>query len=88
MMTLLLHENGLRYENLYIYSKTLNQPKYEYLTEVMKPIKEIGFFTFSNFDQIIELDKVRDNSVVVFDDIMVERNQDAVKKYFTQGRHK
>ena len=31
MYNLITHANGLRFENIYLYSKSLYQPKYEYL---------------------------------------------------------
>ena len=36
---------GVRFENLYVYSKSLQQPKYEYLQNLLTPIDEIGYFT-------------------------------------------
>ena len=31
LLALLIHPNGLRFENVYVYSKSLNQSKYEFL---------------------------------------------------------
>ena len=30
LLTLLTHPNGLRFENVYVYFKSLNQPKYQF----------------------------------------------------------
>ena len=34
LLALITHPNGLRFENVYVYSKSLNQPKYKFLKEV------------------------------------------------------
>lgn len=86
LISLLEHENGLRFENLYIYSKSIHQPKYEYLQQIMKPISEIGYFTFTNNAEVIPPKKVMPNSVFVFDDVACE-NQDSMREYFCMGRH-
>ncbi|KAG5313760.1 LIPHB Lipase, partial [Acromyrmex insinuator] len=59
--------NGVRFENVYVYSKSLQQPKYRYLENLFTFIDEIGYFTFSNNSDV---DK-----------------QDAVREYFSMGRH-
>ena len=33
LLALITHPNGIRFENVYVYSKSLNQPKYEFLKE-------------------------------------------------------
>src|SRR5699024_1759027 len=49
LITLLGHPNGLKFENVYVYSKSLHQPKYEYLKKVLSNIEleGIGYHTFS-----------------------------------------
>ena len=54
LISLIESENGLRFENIYLYTKTLDQNKYKYLCELMRSIKEIGFYTFSSSDNTIE----------------------------------
>lgn len=87
MLTLLEHPNGLRFENVYLYSKSLQQPKYEYLRNLMKPLKEIGFFEYDNDENIIPPNEIKPNSVIIFDDIPCQ-NQSIIRDYFTLGRHK
>ena len=53
LLNMLIHENGLRFENLYIYSKSLHQPKYQYLLKVLKTIPDIGVYTFEDGDKEI-----------------------------------
>lgn len=86
MLSLLLHPNGLKFENIYIYSKSLHQPKYEFLRQVIKPIKNMGFFTFSNNCDVISPEEAKRNSVFIFDDIACEK-QDTIRNYFSMGRH-
>ena len=42
LISLIIHPNGLKFENVYVYSKSLNQPKYEFLKELLTPIDEIN----------------------------------------------
>jgi len=85
MLTLLLDENGLFYNNIYLYSKTLNQPKYRFLSNVLKPLS-IGFYTFNDSKDFIPLDEVKPRSIVIIDDLMCE-DQSLMREYFTQSRH-
>ncbi|KYM80429.1 hypothetical protein ALC53_09127 [Atta colombica] len=47
LINLLKSPHGIRFENVYVYSKSLQQPKYQYLENLLAP-KEISYFTFSN----------------------------------------
>lgn len=90
LLSLIENVNGLKFENIYIYSKTLEQEKYKYLHEILKPIKGIGFFTFSSSDNVIDASQMRKNSLVVFDDVINDSgiNKDIVRDIFTLGRHR
>ena len=37
LLALITHPNGLRFENVYVYSKSLNQPKYKFLKDLLEP---------------------------------------------------
>lgn len=87
MISLLTHPNGLCFANVYLYSKSLYQPKYEYLRNVLAPIDGLGFYTFSNNTDIMEPSKALPDSIFVFDDVICE-NQDVIRSYFSMGRHK
>ncbi|MVN26154.1 hypothetical protein GO639_13515 [Staphylococcus aureus] len=87
MISLLTHPQGLRFRNVYLYSKSLNQPKYQYLRSVLEPIKGLGFYTFSNNAEIVEPSDAKPNSVFIFDDVICEK-QDIIRSYFCMGRHK
>lgn len=90
LLTLIESENGLRFENIYIYSKTLEQEKYQYLKEVLRPIKNIGFFMFSSSETVLTPNQMKKNSLVIFDDVINDRgiNRDIVRNIFTLGRHR
>lgn len=87
MISLLTHPSGLRFENVYIYSKSLYQPKYEYLRKILSPINGLGYYTFSDANNIVEPSDAKPNSIFIFDDVMCEK-QDVIRSYFSMGRHK
>ena len=86
LLSLLIHPNGLKFDNIYIYSKSLNQPKYKFLEELLEPIEEIKYFAFSDREQVISPDNALPNSIMIFDDISCEK-QDSLKAFFCMGRH-
>ena len=86
LLTLITHSNGLRFENVYVYSKSLNQPKYQFLKELLDPIEGIQYLTFSDNDEVIAPESALPNSIMVFDDIATEK-QNNVKAFFCKGRH-
>ena len=86
ILTLLEHPNGMKFENVYIYSKSLYQPKYQFLKKVITSIKGMGFYTFSNNNDVIPPEKSKPNSVFIFDDVACDK-QDNIRAYFSMGRH-
>ena len=86
LISLLLSKNGLRFRNVYVYSKSLSQPKYVYLEKLFQGIPEIGYQAFSNNEEILPPSQVGESSVMIFDDIACEK-QTAVREYFCMGRH-
>jgi len=60
------------YENVYVYSKSLQQPKYQYLENLLSSIDEIDYFTFSNNNDVPP-SKVHPNLVFVFDDVAISK---------------
>lgn len=85
VICLLINKNGLRFDNIYLYSKTLNQPKYVFLKKVLEPLP-IGFFTFNDSTDFIPLEQVKPRSIIIIDDLICA-DQTLMKEYFTQGRH-
>lgn len=88
LVSLIESEHGLKFENIYIYSKTLEQEKYEYLSEMLKPINGLGFYTFSSSEKVIAPKQAKRNSIIIFDDVICDKNQDTIKSYFCLGRHR
>ena len=86
LMSLLLSRNGLRFRNLYVYWKSLMQPKYTYLERLFEGIPEVGFHTFSNDVDILTPTEMGDSSVMIFDDVACEK-QKVIREYFCMGRH-
>ena len=86
IFALLTNINGIRFHNVYIYSKTLDQPKYKMLSNILSDIDGIQLFTFYENDQVIEPEKALPNSVFIFDDIITD-NQNTAKSYYSRGRH-
>lgn len=88
LVSLIESENGLKFENIYIYSKTLEQEKYNYLKEVLSTINGIGFYTFSTSDDVIAPTEAKKNSLIIFDDVICDKNQENIKSYYCLGRHR
>lgn len=87
MISLLLHKNGLKFRNVYLYSKTTFQPKYCFLSEIFKRVCGVNFFLFNDNADVISPDKVLPNSIFIFDDVACE-NQEHIRNYYCMGRHK
>lgn len=86
MLSLIEHPNGLKFENIYLYSKSLHQPKYTYLEQLLKPIKGIGFYAFKTSENITNVSKAKPNSLFIFDDVACDK-QDVMRECFSMGRH-
>lgn len=87
MLSLLEHPNGLKFENIYLFCKTLEQPKYEYLKQVMKPISGLGYYAYTDNNEIIPPEEANRNSVFIFDDVACDK-QNNIRSYFCMGRHR
>lgn len=87
MINLLLHENGLKFKHIYLYSKTAFQAKYRFLDLVMRQVPEAKFFVFNNNNEVISPDSALKTSIIIFDDVACE-NQINIRNYFSMGRHK
>lgn len=87
MLTLLLHENGLKFKHIYLYSKTNFQPKYRFLCKVMNRIPESQLFMFEDGKDVVHPNDALFNSVIIFDDVACE-NHANIRNYFSMGRHR
>lgn len=87
LLSLLLHPNGVKFHNVYLYSKSLNQPKYKFLSDVLEQAGDIPFHTYNDKSQVVPPEEAAEDSVIVFDDVALE-DQDAIRQYFAMGRHR
>ena len=72
LLTLLTHPNGLRFDNIYVYSRSLNQPKYKFLEKVLQAVNEIDNFLFMEHKEVVRPNEAHPNSIIVFDDVACE----------------
>lgn len=86
MLSLLTDENGLRFRNIYVYSKSLYQDKYKFLEDVIKRVSGINFYGYSDNELVVDPQTVQSDSVFIFDDVASEK-QDKIRNYFCMGRH-
>ena len=86
LINLIESPHGVYFENMYVYSKSLQQPKYRYLENLLSSIEEIGYFTFSNNSDVIPPSEALPNSIFIFDDVACDK-QDTIREYFAMGRH-
>lgn len=86
LLSLLTHRNGIRFNNLYIFSKSLNQPKYRLLFEILEPLKDIGVYLYNTHEDIDKLENVKPNSVFICDDVVCSP-QNEISDYFCRSRH-
>ena len=84
LFNLLFDPNTLRFENIYVFSKSLFQPKYMFLEKVMP--KEIGYFAYDDNSLVVHPSEAKPNSIMIFDDISCEKHNN-IRNYFTMGRH-
>lgn len=87
MLTLLLHENGLKFQHIYLYSKTTFQPKYRFLFQVMKRIPGAKLYVYNDNNEVLSPNDALMNSIMIFDDVACE-NQTNIRNYFAMGRHR
>lgn len=87
LISLLEHPNGLRFENVYLWSKTLFQPKYEYLRKLLQPINGLGYYEYGESSEIISPSKAKTNSIIIFDDVVCD-SQSVIRDYYCFCRHK
>ena len=87
LMNLLYNPNGLSFQNIYLYSKSRYQAKYQELEQVLNLIPEIGYFPFDDNEEVIPPNEAKENSIFIFDDVACEK-QTHIRAYFCMGHHK
>ncbi len=91
LLNLIYKDEGIKFKNLYVFSKSIEQDAYSDLRTHYERIeskngKKIAHF-FNSCEDLIPLDECSNNSLVVFDDCLME-HQSKIKDYFIRGRHK
>lgn len=86
VFNLITNPKGLRFNNLYIFSKSLHQPKYQLLDKILSDVPDVNFYKFNASDSVMQPNKAKPYSVFIFDDVSCE-NQDTIRNYFSMGRH-
>lgn len=87
LMNLIYNPNGLKFKNIYLYSKSRYQPKYQELEEVLKRVPQIGYFPFDDNESVICPNEAKTDSLFIFDDVACEKQQH-IRAYFCMGRHR
>lgn len=87
MLSLLIDINGLKFNNVYLYSKSLYQPKYQFLEKVLRNVSDMKYFPYKENDAVLDPNEVRENSIFIFDDVACDK-QNKIREYFCMGRHK
>ena len=83
----------LEYDKIYLFSKNLHQNKYQDLLQKFaeKINPKVGYEVIeAHGDEIIPLEELPEDNqkIVVFDDLVCEKNQNSIINYFINGRHK
>ena len=80
------------FDRIFLYSKNLEQEKYQKMMKIFGPIsEEVGYdILICNNDEITPVESMGDNGqcIIIFDDFICEKNQKPLINYFIQGRHK
>ena len=64
-MALITDPNSLRFENIYVYFKPLNQPKYVLMKKLLESVEGVGFSAFQDYEQVVASDEARPRSVII-----------------------
>lgn len=83
ILDLITQANGLKFKNLYLFSETLEQSKYNFLRAIMAQLK--GTINFEESRSVYDIDEIQNESVIILDDIALGEN---IRPYFSRGRHK
>ena len=65
----------------------INKMILEKYKDLLKPMENIQYFEFGEQGQVISPEEVLPDSVMIFDDVALEK-QNSIKEFYTRGRHK
>lgn len=86
MLSLLFDSNGVRFKNVCVYSKSLFQPKYRFLKTVLDGVKSVGYYQYTENDEIVSPEDAPCHTVFIFDDVATQK-QNKIRDFFSMGRH-
>lgn len=86
ILSLIYDPVGVKFYNIYIFSRSLGQPKYRTLLEIFSGIEDIGCYAYESNENIPKPSEAKPNSIFVFDDVTCDK-QDIIRAYFCMGRH-
>jgi len=72
VFTFLMHDNSITFENIHIYSKTLDQVKYVMLEKTLSQVQGVNLFKFNDNKTVITPEKALPNSVFIFNDVKIK----------------
>ena len=87
LLTLIVHPNGFKFENIYVWSKSLHQGKYEFLRKVIENLEGVHYYPYSEHEEVVRPEDAKPQSLMIFDAVACEK-QDNVRAYFCIGRHR
>ena len=87
LLTLIVESNDLKFENIYVWSKSLHQDKYELLRKVIENVEGVHYYPYSEHEEVVTPQNAKPQSITIFDDVACEK-QDNMSAYFCMGRHR
>jgi hypothetical protein len=89
IITLLNHKNGLKFDNVYLISKSLYQTKYDKLRKIFKLIPRVGLHCYSNCEELPTPENCKPYSIVIFDDVSATNEaNEKLRQFFSMARHR
>jgi len=76
LLNFIYNENGINFKNLYVFSRSIEQPAYvklrKHYENLESKINEKISHFYSNCDELVSLDECKRDSLVVFDDCLLD----------------
>lgn len=81
----ILHNFSGTFQNIHLITKNKDEPLYNYLSD---QLKDKGFEIHEGIDKAPDLDSFnkKEQTLVVFDDLVLEKNQRAIEEYYIRAR--
>ena len=81
----ILHNFSGTFQNIYLITKNKDEPLYNYLAD---KLKDKGFEIFEGISKAPDLDTLnkKEQTLVCFDDLVLEKNQSAIEEYYIRAR--